>query len=424
MKIAMFTNTYTPHVGGVANSVRRFTEQLRERGHRVLVVAPVFPDQPEDEEAVHRVPAIQNFNGSDFSVALPIKPDLDARLRDFGPDLLHAHHPYLLGDTALRAEAELGTALVFTHHTFYEHYTHYTPIDGEVFRQFVVELSTRYANLSDRVIAPSESVAAILAERGVTTPIEPIPTGVDCARFASGDGAAVRREAGIPPEAHVVGHLGRLAEEKNLAFLGDAVADYLGEREDAWFLVVGDGDFRDGLETRLRDRGVGDRTVFAGKRTGADVVDAYHAMDVFAFASKSETQGMVLVEAFASGVPVVALDAPGARDVVRDGENGRLVETESREAFVAALQSLEPPRLEALAEGAQASAGRWSLTRSADRLEALYKAVLGETRAGTDREASEWQTLQRRLEREWVLWSNRAAALGDALTAPGGPSPS
>lgn len=423
MKIAMFTNTFTPHVGGVANSVARFTDALRARGRGVLVIAPEFAGRPDDEEDVVRVPALQNFNGSDFSVALPLKPELDARLRAFEPDILHAHHPYLLGDTALRAEPELDTPLVFTHHTFYEHYTHYTPMDSAVLRRFVVELTTRYANLSDRVIAPSGSVREILLERGVTTPVEVIPTGVDVDRFAEGDGAGFRRAHGIPPDAHVVGHLGRLAKEKNLAFLAGAVGDYLDARPDAHFLVVGDGRFREEMERRLAGRGLGERIHFPGKQTGPDAVDAYHAMDVFAFASKSETQGMVLVEAFACGVPVVALDAPGARDVLVDGENGRLVMDESADAFVRALRALEPPDLDAFREGARASAPRWSMARSTDRLVSLYEEVVEESGPPRRSGWAGWTAFQERMEREWALWSNRAAALGDALGAAGGMEP-
>jgi glycosyltransferase involved in cell wall biosynthesis len=118
----MLTNTYLPHVGGVARSVASFTEAFRRRGHRVLVVAPIYDDLPEHETGVYRLPAITHFNGSDFSLRLPV-PLPSAVIDEFDPDVVHAHHPFLLGDTALRVAVTRQRPLVFTHHTMYEQYT-------------------------------------------------------------------------------------------------------------------------------------------------------------------------------------------------------------------------------------------------------------------------------------------------------------
>lgn len=121
MNILIFTNTFTPHVGGVARSVEAFTSEYRRRGHRVLTVAPEFPDMSEDEVDVIRIEAIQNFNASDFSVALPLHSSLTEKVVAFKPDIVHAQHPFLLGMTALRLARYLEVPLVFTHHTLYEH---------------------------------------------------------------------------------------------------------------------------------------------------------------------------------------------------------------------------------------------------------------------------------------------------------------
>src|SRR3972149_4534000 len=188
MNILMMTNTFTPHTGGVARSVESFTAEYRRLGPRGLVVAPVFEGMPSEEEDVLRVPAIQKFNGSDFSVRLPIPSFLFPELDRFRPDIVHTHHPFLLGDTALRVAALRNVPLVFTHHTLYEQYTHYVPGDSPALKRFVVELSTGYANLSDQVIAPRERIALILQGRGGKVPIEVIPTGVNVEQFARGDG--------------------------------------------------------------------------------------------------------------------------------------------------------------------------------------------------------------------------------------------
>ena len=227
MNIMMMTNTFTPHVGGVARSVETFTAAYRRQGHRVLVVAPEFEKMAEDEINVVRIPAIQHFNGSDFSVVLPIHGLLASAVEDFRPDIIHSHHPFLLGGTALRMARRYDLPLIFTHHTMYEQYTHYVPGDSQAMKQFVIQLSTSYANLCDLVFAPSQSVAEVLRGRGVRTPIEVVATGVDINAFTQGSGPGFRAAMALPADAFVIGHLGRLAPEKNLEFLATAVAAYL-----------------------------------------------------------------------------------------------------------------------------------------------------------------------------------------------------
>ena len=338
MNILMVTNTFTPHVGGVAKSVAAFTEAYRQLGHRVLVIAPEFENMPDHETDVIRVPAIQNFNGSDFSVHLPIPGYVFASLDEFRPDVVHSHHPFLLGDTALLVAASFDVPLVFTHHTMHEQYTHYVPLDSPQLKKFVIQLSTGYANLSDRVIAPSQSIAKILEGRGVETVIEVVPTGVDVQRMAQGNGSAIRERMKIPPGVQVIGHTGRLAPEKNLQFLAEAVAEFIDSHPKTHFLVVGEGPSKTEMETVFKNAGLVSHLHFTGSLKEQDLIDSYHAMNVFAFASKSETQGMVLVESMAAGVPVVALDAPGARDVITHQKNGWLIEGDDPSAFVSALK--------------------------------------------------------------------------------------
>src|SRR5262249_14703042 len=160
------------------------------------------------------------------SLRLPIPVALSSAIDEFRPDVVHSHHPFLLGDTALRIGALRQRLVVFTHHTMYEQYTHYVPVNSAVVQNFAAQLATEYAHLCEHVIAPSESLAGVLRERGVTAPVSVIPTGIDPGRFAGGHGSAARRRYGIPHHAFVVGHVGRLAPEKNLGFLARAVAAF------------------------------------------------------------------------------------------------------------------------------------------------------------------------------------------------------
>ncbi|MFP4028707.1 MAG: glycosyltransferase [Candidatus Brocadiia bacterium] len=420
MNIAMLTNTFKPHVGGVAESVLRFTEGYRKRGHRVLVVAPEYDEETEDENNVVRMTSIDELTGSDFTIALPVSPKLRQQLDDFAPQILHSHQPFLVGDTAVRLAASRDLPLVFTYHTNYEHYTRYAPVDTRGIQKFIIELSTGYSNLCDRVIAPSESVAEMLRSRGVTTPIRVIPTGVEVDRFAKGDKEIGREKAGIPREAFVVGHVGRLAPEKNLVFLAESISRFLNESEYAHAMIVGSGPSQSEMEDAFQRGTVADRVHFTGVLKNQELVDAYHAMDVFAFASHTETQGMVLVEAMAAGNPVVALDAPGAREVVQDQKNGCLLDDEDRGAFSDSLkwvENREETEIKAIRKCARSSAKDFDIAHCVEDALELYEEITSDDeRKHRPRNTARMDAILDGLAREWELWSARLKALARAAT--------
>jgi glycosyltransferase involved in cell wall biosynthesis len=424
MNIVMMTNTYTPHVGGVARSVVAFSNEYRRRGHRVLIVAPEFSDMPKDEVDVVRIPAIQNFNGSDFSVVLPVSGLLSETLDAFRPDIVHAHHPYLLGMTAIRVARYREAPLLFTHHTLYEEYTHYVPGDSPALRRFVIELATHYGNLADHVFAPSESIASLLRQRGVIRPITVLPTGVDIVRFAHGDGDGFRTTAGIASDAYVVGHLGRLAPEKNLLFLAESVAAFLESEPRACFLVGGSGPSEAEIRSLFAARGLTDRLHMVGTLDGQQLVDAYHAMHVFAFASKSETQGMVLTEAMAAGLPVVALDASGVREVVQDGYNGRLLSGQSAEDFRVALASfakMTAAEVRDLRDGALVTAKKFSIRQKAALALDCYAALLSRELVTRHEEIQRWERILDLIQAEWNIVKGVAESAGTALGGKASP---
>lgn len=418
MNILMMTNTFTPHVGGVARSIESFTAAYRRLGHQVMVVAPTYEHMPGDEKDVVRIPAIQRFNGSDFSVILPFPGFLNDAIDNFRPDIVHVHHPFLIGGTALRIVKQHQIPLVFTHHTMYEQYTHYVPGNSSALKKFVTKLSTSYANLCDLVFAPSSSVAEILRARGVVTPIEVVPTGVDLTQFARGNGAGFRSALDIPGEAFVVGHLGRLAPEKNLEFLAMAVAAHLKSDPHGRFLVIGSGPSETIIRAIFSDRNISDRLHLVSRLEHPLLASAYKAMDVFAFASKSETQGMVLTEAMAAGVPVIALDAPGVREVVQDTVNGRLLPTETLNDFSVALQSfaLLPAADRTRYKTAAALTARsFSQENSAAKALGLYEKICNVGFIDRQNEYSAWQAVVRMIKVEWRLVKNFIEAADAAI---------
>jgi glycosyltransferase involved in cell wall biosynthesis len=412
----MFTNTYLPHVGGVARSVSTYEQEFRRRGHEVKIIAPQFDGAQESTEHVLRTPAIQHFNGSDFSVTIP-QPGLIADfLDDFKPQIIHSHHPFLLGDAAARVAWTRGLPLVFTHHTLYEQYTRYVPLDSEALQRVAIQMATEYCNLCSQVIAPSQSIAELLQQRCVTTPIAVVPTGIDLKLFGAGDGSAFRRRFKIPPETLVVGHVGRLAGEKNLDYLARAVGLFLADHPEAILVVVGSGDFEDAIKETVCDVSHDDRIVMAGKQTGRNLADAYAAMDVFAFSSQSETQGMVLAEAMAARTPVVALDGPGVRDVLNDA-NGRLLPADAPEQdFASALAELTRDRaaLKKLGEAARKSVHAYGLAVCADQILALYAGLI-DKHAPIAPDPDPWDRLLGRLRIEWNLFVEKTSALTAAV---------
>ena len=418
MNICMFTNTYLPHVGGVARSVSIFAEDLRAMGHNVLVVAPTFDRQPknEDQRRVLRVPAIQNFNGSDFSVRIPVPGMLDEKIIDFRPDIIHSHHPFLLGDTALRTARMHDLPILFTHHTLYEQYTHYVPFDSAAMKRFIINLSTEYANLCSGVIAPSGSIKALLEKRGVSVPVVVIPTGIDLNFFKNGKADLFRKKHNIPAEQKIIGHVGRLAREKNLPFLAAAVSRFLQNHQGYSFVVAGTGDAERIIKEMFAAHSLADRLIMPGILHGTELADCYKAMDIFVFASKSETQGLVLMEAMAAGVPVIAVRASGVSDVVEDRKNGRILRANCSEmGFAEAIaDAFQGNNIEQWSRAAVQTAGRFSKEQCASSLLHLYDKMIYAS-SGSAIQSDILDGIRKKIGVEWELLQEKAAAVMQTL---------
>jgi glycosyltransferase involved in cell wall biosynthesis len=374
----MMTNTYFPIVGGLEQSVYSFSEEFKSLGHEVLIVTPTFEGMPIEEPGLIRIPAFQKFGGTIFSVNFPVSGLLTRLMKEFSPDMVHSHCPFFMGDFALRLSRQHAIPLVFTYHTMFEQYVHYLPVQNAGVKRFIVKLAAGYSNLVDRVITPSESVQDILLKRGVKTPMEVVPTGVDLEHFSKGNGIAFRQRNHIPPEALVIGHAGRLAPEKNLEFLTNCLVELLKKDPRVHVLIVGLGPSENLIKDTFERAGLRKRLHLTGVLHYQHLVDAYFAMDVFAFASLSETQGIVLIEAMAAGVPVVALDAPGAREVVVDRHNGRLLNEMDQQSFVEALLWVlgrTPEELQTIKQAAIMTARKYPINSAAKRMLEIYEKL-------------------------------------------------
>lgn len=327
LRVAMFTNNYLPFIGGVPISIERLRTGLQALGNTVLVFAPRYRRQRESEPHAERVPALLSFGEKrEFRLVNIFLRRTRLAVRQFMPDIIHVHHPIWMGSLGVYMARRLRIPVVFTYHTRLEHYAHFVPIPGPLFRNLISHwLIRRFANKCDGVIVPTYSTEDYLRVIGVTAEIFVQPTGIDIERTRDIDPEAVkelRTQLGVGDEK-VLLSVSRLSKEKNIDFLLDGIRELKRISRTPFRLVfIGDGNERRRIEKRLRDENLEDVVTLPGTVPADDVPLWLKLGDVFVFASKSETQGMVILEAMASGLPVVAVRSSGIDDVVKNGVNG------------------------------------------------------------------------------------------------------
>lgn len=404
----MVTNTFAPVVGGLERSIQLFTDELRRLGHHVLIVAPQFQGAPANETGVIRVPSIRHFRNTDYSIGFPIPALISKSIRAFKPDLVHSHHPFLLGDIALRISRKYELPLIFTYHTKFEDYLDYFPIHGDLFNRFIMELAVGYANFCDRVIAPSKTIHAQLTARGVHRPVHVVPTGINVEEWSCLGPRKVRRGLGIPDDAFVVGYVGRISPEKNLVLLAKAVTLFLRENANAHFLLIGSGPLLNLVKGIFMEAGLESRFHYAGVLEKNRLAQGYHALDAFVVTSHSETQGMTVLEAMACGVPVVVIKDQVLEEVVKDGWNGRVAGTENLSDIAAALGSVAAMSLadlRSMEQNARETVDNFSIQACTRRLLAVYHQGMGR-QACVQARHSAWAGFRNGLKGEMDLLRN------------------
>jgi glycosyltransferase involved in cell wall biosynthesis len=376
--VAFFTCNYRPLVNGLSLAVERLAAGLRARGHRVLIVAPRYPGAPAAETDCLRLPSLRVPTHHAYAVPLPWLAGGRRAVAAARPAIVHAHHPFLVGPYAARLARRLGVPFVFTHHTLYEHYRHYVPGAAALAGAIARRRAARFAARADLVVVPSPGVARRLAAEGVRAPIVTIPTGVMASSPGAGESrAALRRDLLRGAAGPLLLAVGRLAPEKNLEALLRAFALAAADAPGAALCLVGDGDDRARLARRAAALGVAGRVRFVGPVAPEAVGGYYAAADVFAFPSLSEAQGLVVLEALAHGLPVLAARSPAVEDLLADGVTARLVEP-TPEGLAAGLRELlASPDLRArLGRAGRALAAAHPFDASVDRHVQAYRELL------------------------------------------------
>lgn len=311
---------------------------------------------------------------------------LRPRLRAYAYDLVHIQTPFVAHYAGLNYARALGVPAVASYHTFFEEYPeHYLPwLPGGLLRRVARSLSRRQCHQVDAVVVPSRAMREQLKGYGIRVRMEVIPTGLDLERFQGGDDGRFRGQHGIAPERPVLVHVGRVAQEKNIDFLLHVLSRVRAAWSDVLLIVAGEGPVRDHLQQLAIRLGLADNTLFVGYLARErEQLEGYRAGDVFVFASRTETQGLVLLEAMALGVSVVSTAYMGTRDVVGPGR-GALVARDYPNDFAAQVgRLLADPLLRAkLADDACAYAQSWSAAASARRMADPYCLLLPSSPAG------------------------------------------
>ena len=380
MRVLFISDVYFPRVNGVSTSIRTFREDLAAQAVATLLVAPQYAGSAAAEAGILRVSA----------AAVPKDPE-DRRMRwgaltrtlDGLPrasfDLVHIHTPFVAHYAGVRAARRAGVPCVATYHTFFEEYLHhYVPALPHALGRIAARHFTRSQCAAvQALIAPSEPMRAVLGDYGVTTPIHVLPTGLPADRFRAGDGAAFRRLAGIDAQRPLVTYIGRVAHEKNIGFLVQMFRRVLAQCPQALLVIAGEGPARAGLRDTVAQLGLTAHVCFAGylERDGA-LLDCYAAADAFVFASRTETQGLVLLEAMAQGAAIVSTAELGTRSILLP-ESGALVVPEDEAAFAAAVvRVLGDGALRAqLRERGRSYARSWSSATMARKLLEIYRGL-------------------------------------------------
>jgi glycosyltransferase involved in cell wall biosynthesis len=380
MRVLFVSDVYFPRVNGVSTSIRTFRSDLGQLGVDSVLVAPAYPNAKPDEDAtiirvpsgaVPRDPEDRRFLSGPLKRAL--SPELAANI-----DLVHIHTPFIAHYAAARFAREHGLPVIATYHTFFEDYLHhYVPILPRGIGRF---LARRFTLSQCRdvaaLISPSAPMRDALQAYGVTTPIEVLPTGLPAMSFVRGAGTRFRKKFDLSADRPLLLYVGRVAYEKNIDFLLRMFVQLRSKRPDAIFVIAGEGPAREHLMKLARELGLEDSVRFIGYLDrNTDLPDCYAAGDAFVFASRTETQGLVLLEAMAQGTPVVSTAELGTRSILTPG-CGAYVVPENENLFAAAtVEALALPKDDSRHAQLRAHAQSWGSLAMARRLVSFYEKV-------------------------------------------------
>ncbi len=380
MRVLLVSDVYFPRVNGVSTSIATFRADLAACGVETTLVAPDYGDSGAAEGSIIRV----------RSAGVPGDPEdrrmlwrsllraLDAAARR-PPDLIHIQTPFLAHYAGIHQARALHVPCLATYHTFFEEYLHHYAsfLPRTVGRALARSVTRSQCRQIDALVAPSEPMRDVLVQYGVTAPIHVVPTGLPADRFVPGDGARFRALLELPPGRPLLLYVGRIAHEKNIEFLVRSFARARLDAPEAMLVIAGEGPAESALRQLVGDLHLDRDVRFVGYLDRArSLLDCYASADAFVFASRTETQGLVLLEAMAQGAPVISTAVLGTRSILKP-ESGALIAPERIDDFAAAVVRVlgSSGLRREMALRSRAYAESWSSLTMARRLVEVYRAA-------------------------------------------------
>lgn len=393
MRILMISDVYFPRINGVSTSTQIFREELLRRGHKVTLIAPDYPDCPPQEDII-RIPSRQVlFDPEDRMMKRKKILALLPMLHNEKYDLLHIQTPFVAHHLGVQLANTLNIPSIETYHTFFEEYLfHYVPfVPKSWMRALARHFTRKQCNAVDSVIVPSTAMRDILTQYGVTTRMKIIPTGMELNKFHSCNGSAFREHYQIPASRPTLVHIGRVAHEKNIGFLLHMLVELRKQIPDILLIIAGEGPALSYLHKQTRKLSLCENVLFVGYLSRTDaLLDCYCAGDVFVFASRTETQGLVLLEAMALGVPVVSTAVMGTKDILHP-ERGAVVAQEDPKQFANSVRQVLENEFQRkrLSKDARDYVKEWSAPVMANHLIEYYQQLVDLRKQGQQAQQGE-----------------------------------
>lgn len=326
MKIAFFTDSYKPQVNGVVTSIDLFTNELRRRGHDVSIFAPNVPDFRDKDRFVYRFSSVPFHSYREYRIGVPVQLIKKNKIKENMPDIIHIHSPFSVGALGIGLAKHYDIPVVGTFHTMFPDYTHYFVSNklsknkriGKLAKKASWKMLAWLYNKCDCVVAPSERIRNVIKSRGIKSETYVVPTGIKI-RKRKKNKNTLRKKHGFGKEKILL-HVGRVTKEKNIEFLLKSLSSTLSG--DTKLVIASDGPHADEVKRYAEEQGIADHVVFTGYLSEKSLQDFYAMADAFVFASRTETQGLVLLEAAIHGLPAAVLDAPVTGDFVRENGTG------------------------------------------------------------------------------------------------------
>jgi glycosyltransferase involved in cell wall biosynthesis len=380
LRVLMLSDVFFPRINGVSTSIETFRRDLGSCGIEVTLIAPEYPD-PHHSADTHRISSWRlPFDPEDRLMSWPA---LQHKLQEIAAqhwDLVHIQTPFAAHYAGVRFGRRRHIPILSTYHTHFEEYLHhYLPLLPRPWLRATARSVVHHqCKAYDAIVVPSLAMRETLHGYGVRRPLQVLPTGIPVGQFENGNRAAFRARHAIAPEQPVALCVGRVAHEKNIGFLLEVTAQLRHSMPDVLLLIAGDGPALQSLKQQARTLGIEANVRFVGyldRKT--ELADCYAAADVFAFASKTETQGLVLLEAMTAGLPVYSLSKLGTRDIL-EPRRGAVVATDDITSFAAGLGELlcDPRQRSELSLAARAWAAEWSSPGRAQQLAELYRSLV------------------------------------------------